>query len=222
MAKTLFVTATGTDIGKTYVTALIIRKLRQHGLRAGYFKAALSGAESLEESDAGYVNRRAEIGQDPGSLVPYWFREAVSPHLAARNAGQPIDFPRVREAFQHVCARFDFVTMEGSGGIVCPIRWDETEHRLLEDVITDLGLGTVVVADAGLGTINAVVLTVEYLRQRKIPVRGVILNRWEGTGMQDDNRKMIEEIARIPVLALVPPNAVELEMKIEDLMKLYE
>ena len=63
MARGLFITATGTDIGKTYVTALIVKKLRSLGLNAGYYKAAVSGAESVSESDAGYVNRVAQIGE---------------------------------------------------------------------------------------------------------------------------------------------------------------
>ncbi|MGN0684289.1 MAG: ATP-dependent dethiobiotin synthetase BioD, partial [Oscillospiraceae bacterium] len=63
MSKGLFITATGTDIGKTYVTALIVKKLRDAGLNAGYYKAAISGAESVSESDAGYVNRIANIGE---------------------------------------------------------------------------------------------------------------------------------------------------------------
>ena len=59
MAKGIFVTGTGTDVGKTYVTALIVKKLADAGIHAGYYKAALSGAESIEESDAGYVKKIA-------------------------------------------------------------------------------------------------------------------------------------------------------------------
>ena len=61
MAKGIFVTGTGTDVGKTYVTALIVKKLADAGIHAGYYKAALSGAESIEESDAGYVKKIAGI-----------------------------------------------------------------------------------------------------------------------------------------------------------------
>lgn len=68
MSKGIFVTATGTDIGKTYVTALIIKKLREYGINAGYYKAALSGAETIKESDAGYVNQTAKINQNQNLL----------------------------------------------------------------------------------------------------------------------------------------------------------
>ena len=69
MSKGIFVTATGTDIGKTYVTALIIKKLREYGINAGYYKAALSGAETIKESDAGYVNQTSKINQNQVYLI---------------------------------------------------------------------------------------------------------------------------------------------------------
>ncbi len=69
MAKGIFVTGTGTDVGKTYVTALIVKKLADAGIHAGYYKAALSGAESIEESDAGYVKKIAGITQEDSSFT---------------------------------------------------------------------------------------------------------------------------------------------------------
>ena len=85
-----------------------------------------------------------------------------------------------------------------------------------------LGLGTLVVADAGLGTINAAVLTIEHLHRREIPVRGVILNNYHaGDPMEEDNRRMIEEMTGVPVIAGVAPNAAELDMDATRLAALY-
>ena len=103
--------------------------------------------------------------------------------------------------------------MEGSGGIVCPIRYDEIEHIFLEDFIKTLNLHTLLVADAGLGTINAVVLTVEYLRQKGIGIQGIFINRYTGNPMEEDNVKMIEELTGVPILGLISPNANELLLK---------
>ena len=69
MSKGLFITGTGTDIGKTYVTALLIKTLRQHGYDIGYYKAAISGAPTVAASDAGYVNATAGIGEAPDLLL---------------------------------------------------------------------------------------------------------------------------------------------------------
>lgn len=222
MAKGLFVTATGTDIGKTYVTALIVKKLRSFGLNAGYYKAAVSGAESVSESDAGYVNRIAEIGKSEELLLSYLYKTAVSPHLAARIEGNPAEMSVIKSTFEKVCGQYDFVTMEGSGGIVCPIRKDEKAVIYLEDIIAALGLPSIIVADAGLGTINAVVTTVEYMRKRKLPINGIILNKWNGDFMQRDNLAMIEELTGIKVCAVVKEGATELEIDEKALVGLYK
>lgn len=83
MGKGLFITATGTDVGKTYVTALIVKKLKEAGYHAGYYKAALSGAECIADSDAGYVKKVSGITQEDDTLISYLYKEAVSPHLAS-------------------------------------------------------------------------------------------------------------------------------------------
>lgn len=221
MGKGIFITATGTDIGKTYVTALIVKKLKEAGYHAGYYKAALSGAECITDSDAGDVKRISGITQEDDTLISYLYKEAVSPHLAARMEGNPVDLNKVAEDFRKVMEEYEYVTVEGSGGIVCPIRWDETGKLLLEDVIRVLELNTIVVADAGLGTINAAVLTVEYLRWHGIGVKGVILNHYTGGVLQEDNVRMIEALAHVLVLAKVKPQDTELDMDIESLLDLF-
>lgn len=222
MSKGIFVTATGTDVGKTYVTALIIKKLREAGVNAGYYKAALSGAQSVAESDAGYVNRVAGIGETEDMLISYLYKNAYSPHLAARIEGNPVEMDVVRSGFRRAAAAYDYLTMEGSGGIVCPIRKDGQAVIFLEDIIKELGLACLIIADAGLGTINAVVTTAEYMRSRGFRIKGIILNHWNGDIMQRDNLEMIEEITGLNVLAVVRDNDVELDIDVQKLKALYE
>lgn len=226
MGKALFVTGTGTDIGKTYVTGLIVKCLRDAGLSAGYYKAALSGAEvaadgTLLPGDALHVARVA--GLDAADVtVSYVYRDAVSPHLAARIEHRPMDFAKVAEDYRRAKERTDYLTVEGSGGIICPLRWDDDEHVVLDDLAVRLGLAALVVADAGLGTINAAILTAEHLHARGIPLRGFIFNNWQGGLMQEDNVRMVEEITGAHVLARVPHGATELPMGADALAALYE
>ncbi len=221
MAHGIFITATGTDCGKTYVTALLVKKLAEAGFSAGYYKAALSGADSVEESDAGYVNRTAGIGQDRDMLVSYLYKNAVSPHLAAAIEGNPVSMDVIKRDFARVCGKYDYVTVEGSGGIVCPIRYDDTEKIFLEDIIKELSLDCIIVGDAGLGTINAVVTTYEYIRSRGIKVKGIILNNWTGGQMQEDNSFMITELTGIPVIAKIKPGDTEADISADYLASLY-
>lgn len=228
MGKSLFITGTGTDVGKTYVTALIVKKLRDSSRNAGYYKAAISGAErdgqgELLPGDALYVNETARIGEQTSRLVSYVYPEAVSPHLAAKINSLPIDFQKVARDFQSARERYDYLTMEGSGGIVCPLRWDDQERMGLDDLVHKLGLSVLVVAHAGLGTINSTVLTIEHLRLREIPVKGILLNHFHpGDLMEEDNRRMVTEMTGVPVLAVIQENAAELEMDAEVLASLYE
>ena len=226
MGKALFVTGTGTDIGKTYVTGLIVKCLRDAGHSAGYYKAALSGAEvaadgTLLPGDALHVARVA--GLDAADVtVSYVYRDAVSPHLAAQIEHRPMDFAKVAQDYRRAKERTDYLTVEGSGGIICPLRWDDDEHVVLDDLAVRLGLAALVVADAGLGTINAAVLTAEHLYARGIPLRGFIFNNWQGGLMQEDNVQMVEEITGTRVLARVPHGAAELPMGADVLATLYE
>ncbi|MBQ7704895.1 MAG: dethiobiotin synthase [Selenomonadaceae bacterium] len=202
--KNLFVTGTGTDVGKTFVTDLIIKNLREGGFSAGYYKAAASGIEKVPA----------------GKIVSYVYKDAVSPHLAAKIARRPIEISVIEKDFAAASNQFEYLAVEGSGGIICPLRWDE-KILLLEDVIKILNLPAVIVADSGLGTINATVLTVEYLRQKNIPVRGIILNRWSGKLMEVDNAQIISELTGIQIIAKVPNNAAKIDIAPQKLAALF-
>ena len=229
MGKALFITGTGTDVGKTYVTALIVKCLKDAGLDAGYYKAAISGAEKDEEDgtlhagDALYVKEIAELSETQEELVSYVYEAAVSPHLAAQLDNKPIDFDVVEKDFRRALSQHEYITMEGSGGIICPLRWDKEQHVILDDLVLRLGLGALIVADAGLGTINAAVLTVEHLRARNIPVRGIILNRFhEGDVMEEDNLDMVEALTGVKVVATVKSGDEALDMDAKELAALYQ
>lgn len=226
MSKGIFITATGTDVGKTYVTALLVKKLRESGFNAGYYKAALSGAEvtqsGLVPGDAAYVNEIAQLQEEPQKLVSYIYENAVSPHLAAQIEGNPVELDVVKSDYEEICRRYDYVVVEGSGGIVCPIRFDETNRIFLEDIIKMLDLDTIIVADAGLGTINAVALTVEYLVERNIKIRGIIFNHFHPENvMEEDNKNMVEEITGVPVIAVVQDNEESLAINQEELAQIF-
>lgn len=227
MSKNIFITGTGTDIGKTFVTGLIIKKLRESGKHAAYYKAAMSGNEKREDGslipgDAVYVKKISGIEQSLEEMCPYIYENAYSPHLASRIEGNPVQMKVVRENFEKVCEKYEYVTMEGSGGILCPVCFDEAKIQL-EDIIKELDLSCLIIADAGLGTINNVVLTVEYMRAKHIPVKGIIFNHYhKGNVMEEDNLFMCEYMTGIKVIACVEENAIDLNIDAEDLIALYE
>ena len=227
MGKCLFVTGTGTDVGKTYVTGLIVKRLRDAGMSAGYYKAAVSGATMdgtgrLLPDDAAYVASITGLNVPMEKLVSFVYPDAVSPHLAAKLSHVPLEKEKVQQDFYEARDSYDYLTVEGSGGIICPLRWDDTEHIGLDDLVRWMGIPVLVVADSGLGTINATVLTVEHLHHCHIPVRGIVLNRFHQENvMEQDNLRMVEEMTRVPVLATVCEGAQNLDMDVEKLAALY-
>lgn len=227
MSKKLFITGTGTDVGKTYVSALILKKLKESGVSAAYYKAAMSGNErsvdgSLIPGDALHVKRISGISQPLEEMCPYVYETPVSPHLASRMEGNPVQMEVVLEGFRKACQGYEYVTMEGSGGILCPVCFDEKEIWL-PDVVKACGLGCLLVADAGLGTINAVGLTAFYLKAHDIPLKGIIFNHFQpGDPMQEDNLKMCEHLTGAKVVACVRDGDTELELSAELLQSLYE
>ena len=227
MSKGIFITGTGTDIGKTYVTGLIVKKLAQAGCKPAYYKAAMSGNKhrpdgSLIPGDALFVKECAGIEQDLDSMCHYVYENAYSPHLASRIEGHPVEMQVVREGFYALVPHYDYITVEGSGGILCPICFDEAKIQL-EDIIKDLHLSCIMIADAGLGTINNVVLTYEYMKAHDLPAKGVIFNNYHpGNVMEDDNIRMCQYMTKLPVLAKVQPGDTQLDIDVELLKNLYD
>jgi len=217
-----FVTATGTDVGKTFVTALLVKKWRDSGIDAGYYKAALSGAELRDgkwiAGDADYVKTIAGLPDTQEQLVSYVYKEAVSPHLAAHKEGNPVELSRVRADFEAATKRHEFIFAEGSGGIICPIRYDSSaslvpQKLFLADIMKVLGLPLLVVTTAALGSINACVLTVEYARAKGLSVRGIIVNRYgmsKNMEMENDNIAMMHDLTGLDILAKIPEGASDL------------
>lgn len=227
MSKSLFITGTGTDVGKTYVTGLIVKKLREGGASAAYYKAAMSGNDrradgTLIPGDALQVKRMSGIEQPLEEMCPYIYETAVSPHLAAKLEGKPLEMECVLKHFDYVCGKYEYITAEGSGGILCPLRFDEQQIQL-EDFIKVRSLSCLMIADAGLGTINAVGLTAEYMKAHKIPVRGIIFNRYEpGNPLHEDNRLMCEAMTGLHIIACVKDGDTDLDMPFELLEGFYE
>lgn len=214
MTKGIFITATGTDVGKTYVSALIVKKMRELGYNCGYFKPALSGAEiinnKLVPGDCNYVFKQAGITLDPLNYVSYIYKEAVSPHLAAEIENNPVKLDKILSDFNRIKTEFDYVVVEGAGGIACP--FNIKEKLMLQDIIKALNLDIIIVASAALGTINSTLLTVEYAKNHGINVKGIILNNYdENNLMHKDNKKQIETLTKVKVISTVPNNAKTIE-----------
>ena len=213
MTKKLYIIDTNTDMGKTYVTGLINKKLIEANIPVAYYKAAMSGTE-----DAQTVQEVSLTTQSTESMCPFVYHHPVSPHLAAKLEGNPVKLQSVLEGYQILTHDYELITLEGSGGIFCPL----SDELWLIDVIKALEAPCLLVADAGLGTINQVGLTVHYLNQHHIKCQGIILNRFDTESiMHQDNLKTIEKLTGLKVITTLSTNQQDINLSVNDIKSLY-
>jgi dethiobiotin synthetase len=197
----LFVTGTGTGVGKTVVAAALCAALRARGEPVAAWKPVVTGTD---EPPAGGWPPDHELlatasGRAPEEVAPLTFGPAVSPHLAAELARTPIEPPRLLEQAR-AAAGEGFLVAEGVGGLLVPL----TPGYLVRDLAVDLHLPLLVVARRGLGTINHSLLTVEAARAAGLRVAAVVMTPWpdEPSALETSNRETVARLGGVPVETL--------------------
>jgi dethiobiotin synthetase len=189
-ARGYFVTATDTGVGKTVVTAGLAAVLRARGLDVAIFKPVQSGA--LADDPAGDA---ALLGAD----CVYSFAAPLAPLVAARAEGKTIELEPILERARKLANEHELLLVEGAGGLLVPL----APGLDMADLAVALALPLIIVARAGLGTVNHTLLTIEAAKARGLTVAAVVLN-----GASDkstaDNTALIEASSEARVLARIP------------------
>ena len=211
----MFVTGTGTEVGKTVVAAVIARTLAAEGKRVAVFKPAVTGLDetgadgpksahmesfSAHRPDHVALRDAAKSVQRDDEVAPYRYGPPMSPHLAAGLADEEIDPGRLREGARAAADGADALVCEGVGGLLVPLAPD----YLVRDFALDLGLPLVVAASPGLGTINHTLLTVEAARGAGLTVELIVLTPWPDSPnpIEASNRETIARLAAVRVETL--------------------
>jgi dethiobiotin synthetase len=180
-------------VGKTLVTASLALALKTHGVDAGVVKAVETG-----EGDAGTLKAWAELDEQPEAIAGFSFAQPLAPLVAARLEGRTLGLEEVAARVREL-ARHEVTIVEGAGGLLVPVGPDWT----IGDLAAELGLPLVIVARAGLGTVNHSLLTVAEARRLGLEVAGIVLN-----GRSDEstaaNPELIESFGEVHVLAEIP------------------
>jgi len=210
-AKGFFVTGTGTEVGKTVVSAALAHDLRQQGLSVAVFKPAVTGLDEPGEPDHALLRRAAGSAQSDDEIAPYRYGPPASPHLAAAQTGDEIDPERLRQTALSAAAGADVLVCEGVGGLLVPLTWrisplagEQRATYTVRDLAVDLGLPLVVAASPGLGTINHTLLTIEAARAAGLAVDAVVFTPWpeEPSAIERSNQETIESLGEVPVRTL--------------------
>lgn len=205
----VFVTGTDTGVGKTRIAASLVAGWRETGVDAVPMKPVQTGCRftrgRLVSPDLAVSLKAA--GLAPGSdeiadMAPFCYRPACSPHLAAKQAGNPVRIPAIAKAFDRLRRRHAGVVVEGAGGIAVPLNGRQT----MLDLMVRLQLPVLLVARPGLGTINHTLLSLEALRRARLHILGVVVNQPEPGkwGMiERDNLDVISKRGKVAILACV-------------------
>jgi dethiobiotin synthetase len=227
----IFVTGTGTEVGKTVVAAALANTLAREGHKVAVFKPAVTGLEEQPAdgpisqatgdlsahrrlSLADHERLRVAAGSDQSDeeIAPYRYGPPASPHLAAALAEEAIEPARLLEVAYEAAAEADALVCEGVGGLLVPLvgRFcnppgdKSAPPYLVRDLAADLGYPLIVVAPPGLGTINHTLLTLESARAVDLEVAMVVLTPWpaDPTEIERSNRETIAALGRVEVRTL--------------------
>ncbi|MEW9897244.1 dethiobiotin synthase [Chitinivorax sp. PXF-14] len=200
-----FVTGTDTEVGKTFVTSLLLRELNQRGMSALGMKpiasGCYSGPEGLTNEDVEALLAAGHHAVPRALLNPYAFEPPISPHLAATRAGVEIDVERIRLNFGELARQADCVLVEGAGGWHAPI----SAQADMADLAYALGLPVILVVGMRLGCLNHAILSA-----RAIEASGCSLVGWVANRIAPEMREFEANLATLearlpaPLLGVVP------------------
>jgi dethiobiotin synthetase len=210
-ARGVFIAGTDTGVGKTRVTAALLRALAARGVRAAGMKPVAAGTEAVApgaapdatpvNEDVALIRAAAAIDGPAADINPYCFEWPISPHLCARRTGAPIEPAVIAAAYARLAGRCEVVVVEGTGGWLCPIG----EQRTMADVAVTLALPVVLVVGVRLGCLNHALLSARAVIGAGLPLAG-----WIGSVIEpqmqalEDNLASLAQWLPAPRLALLP------------------
>ena len=196
MYKGIFITATDTEAGKTYVSRKIAESLKKPGLACGVFKPFSTGSRD----DAKALIKAAGIDEKPETVTPVFFKNPMSPYGASLLEKKSFDLQTADKALKYFQNKYDFTVVEGVGGLLVPLK----QNFFVNDLIKRFRLPVIIVARFGLGTINHTLLTVDKLRRDKAEIAGIILSGRKNPKdiSAKSNASIIKKVTKLPVLEL--------------------
>ncbi|MEK4873684.1 dethiobiotin synthase [Bacillus sp. FSL W8-0102] len=202
----IFLTGTDTDIGKTVITTLLVHFFQKRNIPIFSFKPIQTGA--IQRNGEWYapdpvVYEKVTKPTSHNEFYGILLKKASSPHLAARLEGVHIPVHEIKEQIASLETKYEHLILEGAGGLYVPIT---DEGYCMIDFMQELSYPVILVARAGLGTINHTVLSIEALKKRNIPIAGIIFNQLnvDDHEIEEDNRIMVKKLTDVPVIGSVP------------------
>jgi dethiobiotin synthetase len=203
--KDLFILGTGTDVGKTVVSAALLQKIKNKNINTCYFKPISSGSfykdNQLVSYDLNFIRKIFDFDETDNDINPYRFKTPVSPHLASNLEDIIIDPKRILQKYAYLKNKYEFLVVEGCGGLIVPLNY---QGYMLHDLIKELNIDCLIVSSTIVGTINHTMLTINTAKSLGICVKGIIFNGYTGTYYEDDNIEIIKKLSGLNVIGIIP------------------
>ena len=202
--RSIFVTGTDTHVGKTCVTASIVKSLRDIDIDVGVMKPFASGYKKNSNSLSQDIKilMKYSNSNDPIDLVnPYYFEIPTSPYDASKLLCKEINIQNIIDAYEKLLSYHDLVIVEGIGGLMTPL----TQDYFVSNLISELNIDTIVVSGSKIGTVNHTLLTNEHCKQLDLKLKGFVINQTEPGGYELSNLKQqIQELTNQTVYCTIP------------------
>lgn len=202
--KSLFITGTDTDVGKTYVAAGLAVTLRKIGIDVGIMKPFAAGTpqkKGFKSEDVEILSRAAQVSDPEELMNPQFFEIAASPYTASKNLKVKVRVNSVLSNFKKLSKLHSMLLVEGMGGIMTPI----LENYFVTNLIKDMKLSAVIVTLTRIGTVNHTIMTCKMCKKYKIPIKGIIINNFDSGGYQvKDLKRDLRSLTGVPVLGIIP------------------
>jgi dethiobiotin synthetase len=202
--KGIFITGTDTEVGKTVVSAGLAAVLKKQGVNVGVFKPVATACKNIDPNepaeDIAFLCKAAGLKYEP-AMNPIKYVSPLAPWPASQIEKRPVDMRLIISSFMKLREKFDYLIVEGIGGLMVPI----TEKTSVATLAAQFGYPLIIVARAGLGTLNHTLLTVEVARAKHLDVKGIILNRVSDKPdlAQQTNPAILEQLTCLPILTKV-------------------
>ena len=203
--KAYFITGTDTGVGKTSITGGIAGSMRKIGIDVGVMKPIATGFSQKSGFKSTDVTKLVEVAsiKDSEDLInPVFLPLQTSPYDATKLLGLSVDMPLIFEQFKKLVSLHEILLVEGIGGIMTPI----TKTFFVADMIKGMGIETIIVTRATIGTLNHTVMTCKVCKDYGIKIRGIVINNFDekGTPAEKNAPKTLYELTNIPILGTVP------------------
>jgi len=205
----VFITGTDTDAGKTFVSAIIIKSLVAAGFKVAGLKPIASGFSQVDgewvNDDVQALTQASNVNLPSKRVNRYAFTPAIAPHIAAKQAGEVLDFDDIAEDVQFASKSADIVLVEGVGGWHVPLLMPDEEQiggvKDIESLAVSLNLPVILVVGLRLGCLNHAILTAQAIKQSGVPLLGWIANHIDSDfAFVEDNLQTLEALLPVPKL----------------------